>query len=204
MLSSSENVAGPVISWAHTDSPQIPAFADAESKRMMKTHFGFWRTVDAYVHTHDTPLKRFKHAAQSFYSKTKGGIDGSAQARAILRSSTSALSWEQKLVTQTLKTLLINAFKRIIITWRISERRSLLQNKQAFGKLDTFRHNLNSTQSLADFTIDAAREMLVYADEVQKVHQRNIQGGDEELLSDNEFGMLRALAVSRKRNRLAF
>ena len=87
-------------------------------------------------------------------------MDGSAQARAVLRLSTSSLKWEQKLETQTFKT----------------GRQSSGNFLQAIPDLvvliatcsDVCRQALNSVQSLADFSLDASRELLSFADKLAK------------------------------------
>jgi hypothetical protein len=123
------SVGRTVVSWAHesTDTPSstIPAFADAGTAAILKSRIHFWKVVDEYLIRKGPlpPIKVFKHGTQSIYSKTKGGVDGSAQARAVLRSSTSSLHWEQKIVTQTLKTLAVNAF----ISYRMEVKSSLLE-----------------------------------------------------------------------------
>lgn len=128
-------------------------------------------------------------------------MGGSAQVRAILRSSTSTLSWEQTIVTKTPKTLFVNAF----IAWRMCEKRDLLQTRSTFGSLDNYRHSLSCVQSLADFAFDCSRELLAHADKVEKETLRNNPEDDEdEALSDREFERIRLLAGRKKRNRLAF
>ena len=85
------------------------------------------------------PLKRYKHSSQSLYSKTKGGVDGATQERAMLRSSTSHFKWEQKLISQTIKTLAINGF----IALSIFQRRDLLEDGASFRSLNSYRNALN-------------------------------------------------------------
>ncbi|PXF43106.1 hypothetical protein BWQ96_07140 [Gracilariopsis chorda] len=197
-LSALNAIALPVVSWAHQPGPlQIPSFSDTETTKVLQSRFQFWSLVNNYVTQNDAfpPLKLFKHASQSLYSRTKGGVDGSTQARAILRSSTSAMKWEQKVVTQTLKTLSVNAF----ISWRMSQKRDLLQSKETFRSLKSYRQALNGIQSLAEFVHDASKELIVYAQslgtednaETLEVHQDEIQ-------------RLHTLARTRKRRRLVF
>ena len=159
-------IAAPLVSWAHEDSQILPPFAPAATKKLIKHHLPFWTTINKTVRQRGAfpPIKRFKHGIQSLYSNTKGGLDGSAQARAVLRSSTSSLRWEQKLVTQTFKTLRVNAF----IAWRMSVKRELLASHSRFGGLDRYRQVLNSVQYLADFSLDASRELLSFANKLAK------------------------------------
>ncbi|PXF43292.1 hypothetical protein BWQ96_06931 [Gracilariopsis chorda] len=105
------------------------------------------------------------------------------------------MKWEQKVVTQTLKTLSVNAF----ISWRMSQKRDLLQSKETFRSLKSYRQALNGIQSLADFVHDASKELIVYAQslgtednaETLEVHQDEIQ-------------RLHTLARTRKRRRFVF
>jgi hypothetical protein len=91
-------------------------------------------------------LTLFCYEIYSIYSQTKGEVDGSAQARAILRSSTSSFRWERHIVSQTLKTLPVKAF----VGWRMIQRTQMLHNKDNFQILDKYRTCLKSVQSLAD------------------------------------------------------
>ena len=116
------------VSWAHKEDPVLPQFADPASTHTLLGRLSFWQKVNSHVKEHDAflPLKLFRHGTQSLYSKTKCGVDGSAQARAILRSSTSSLKWEQKIVSQTIKTLAINAF----IAWRMAEKEASCRRRR--------------------------------------------------------------------------
>jgi hypothetical protein len=110
------------VEWTHEQDPVIPDIQDAELKKEIGNRLKFWRLVNGYVLENGPfypPVKLFRHGVQSLYSKTKGGVDGSAEARAILRCSTSAMKCEQKIVTQTLKTLAVNSF----IAWRIRQKK---------------------------------------------------------------------------------
>lgn len=80
----------------------------------------------------------------------------------MLRSSNSHFKWEQKLVSQTIKTLAINAF----ITWRMFERQDLLESAETFCSLDSYRNVLNKVQATTDFMFHAATELLSYAETV--------------------------------------
>ena len=70
-------------------------------------------------------------------------MDGATQQRALLRSSSSHFNWEQKVVIQVIKYLVVNDF----ISWRLCERkRDLLQSAESFHSVDRFRNNLNKVQ----------------------------------------------------------
>ena len=194
--------ASAVVAWAHEEDPIPPEFVDLATKRILKERIGFWQLVNNYVTKKGSflPLKLFKHGSQSLYSKTKGGVDGSAQARAILRSSTSSLKWEQKIVSQTIKTLAVNSF----IAWRISEKKGMLESKEAFHSLDYFRDSLNALESLADFVCNVSSELLTYADKLRRAEEAEVPDGDLPEVSPAEVIRLRALALGRKKKRLWF
>lgn len=80
------------------------------------------------------PLKIYNHGIHSIYSKSKGGVDGIAQARAILRSPAKKLKWEQKVVCQTLKAFFVNAF----VAWRIDEKMDLADGGERFQSFENF------------------------------------------------------------------
>lgn len=86
----------------------------------------------------------------------------------------------------------------------MSERRSKLQTIETFNGLESFRNALNSVQSLADFAIDSAKGLLIYAEQLDKELNARINEGDSEVVSDREFEALRFLALNCKRNRMAF
>ena len=192
-------VAKDTIAWAHEQSSTIPTFISAEHREVVKSNLQFWNVVNRYVKANGPfqPLKLFKHAEQSFYSKTNGGVDGATQQRAVMRSSTSHLQCEQKLVSQVLKTLSVNAF----VAWRIFERRDLLQSAEHFKSLESYRDALNRVEPTADFMLDTAVKLLLYARETNP-HQptqplQPIQGTEDEI-------RLIGLAKQRKQKKLLF
>lgn len=144
------------------------------------------------------PLQLFKHATQVYYSKTKGGVDGATKQRAMLRSSTSHLKWEQKIVSQTLKTVAINAF----LAWRMFKRQEILQSDTELKSLESFRNSLNRVQATADFMSDIATDLLNYASTLHDDENRN-----EDLpegITGTEKETLISMAKVRKRKRLGF
>ena len=125
-------------------------------------------------------------------------MDRSTQARVILRSSTSSFQWEQKIVSQMLKTIAINAF----IAWRMNTREALLRTSETFRSLGHYRSTLNNLQSLRHFIFEVSKELLSYANTLR-------DNGDEDLepktvLSDGESTRLQTLAMRRKEKRLFF
>lgn len=135
------SVSEDVVTWAHQPSGTVPTFVPKEKLDILRIKCEFWKLANAYDTTSGPfrPLKLFKHVTQSFYSKTKGLVDGSTQQRALLRSATSHFRWEQKIVTEVLKTVCINAF----FACRIFERRDLLERIEDFNNLESYLNALN-------------------------------------------------------------
>lgn len=181
----------------------MPTFADTNTRKTLQTYHPFWTILNETIKSQDAflPVRLFKHGIQSLYSKTKGGVDGSAQARAILRSSTSTLKWEQKIVSQTFKTLAVNSF----IAWRMTTRKDLLQSKETFQSVDCYRRNLNKIQSLADFVYDVSKELVLYSEKLKKEADsggRDQIGAEAEVVAGQEASRLHSMAIQRKRKRL--
>ena len=204
-----ENVALAAVQWAHEENGQIPEFCDGDSRKQIESKLPFWRMVNNYVIENDAlmPVKIFKHGMQSLYSKTKGGVDGGAQAREILRSPGSTLQREQKIFCQTLKTLVVNSF----VAWRLNQKQDLLLNKGAFGSLETFRDSLNRLQSFADFVDDSVKEIIAHADVLKAtsdVDNGTAAAGYERIsdcsLPKDEILLLKQNARNRKRKKMEF
>lgn len=223
-----------VIEWLFVDPVNFPAFISTAHKSLINGRRPFIQAVNAYVEERGPfpPLKLFKHGSQMFYSRTKGGVDGSAQQRAILRSSTSSLKWQQKVVSQTLKTLAVNSF----MAWRINQAATLLETQQSYGSLDKFRSSLNKVnlqglvlsfisffihydcvtmsimfqiESFADFIGKSTRDMLAYADGLENSSPQRSNTSDHTSpntvnIEPEEKRRLKSLAANRKRNRLQF
>ena len=86
-----------LVQWAYIEGGTVPEFINDEYKECVLSGHHFWNLIDDCVKLRGPlpPLKLFKHASQSFYSKTKAGVDGVTQQKANLRSSTSHFQWEQ-------------------------------------------------------------------------------------------------------------
>lgn len=95
-------------SWAH-EGAAPPVFADRKQKEALMSRFSFWNIVNTYVSNEGPlpPIEIFKHGVQSIYSKTKGGVDGATQARAVLRSCNSHLKWDKNWFLRSLRLLLL-------------------------------------------------------------------------------------------------
>jgi hypothetical protein len=212
MLIKAENVLedtlGSVLEWAHvSDSatpPNVlpwrsqlprPPCSDRELSALLLSKHKFWSVVNSYVSRSGPlpPVKVFKHSLQSYYSRTKGGVDGVTQARALLRTSTTNLGWEQKIVSQVLKTVIVNAF----VAWRMSVREDLVETSESFKSVDRYRQILNNVQPLGDFVLDLCKEMLLHAKILRHIP-------DESRISEEKVVRLSEQARRRKRNRLEF
>lgn len=77
-------------------------------------------------------LNFFNHTAPSTYFKTKGKVDGSTQYRAMLRSPSGVLKWEENIVPQTFRTLSINVF----IAYRMLAWSEFMDCAGAFGDVN--------------------------------------------------------------------
>lgn len=146
-------------------------------------------------------LKLFKHGWQSIFSKTKGGLVGGAQARTILRSSTSVFHWEQNIVSQTLKSVAENAF----IEWRMRRKESLLHISDSFRGLNQYRQALDRVQSLGEFVLDVSKELLTYAESLSPdMAYRDKHIPIEINVSDSETIRLEKRAEQRTGKRILF
>lgn len=87
------NTSHDVVGWAHT-SEQIPDFFLPEEKITVNSRLPFWCMSNKKIKDEGSlpHIKLFKHGLQTLYSKTKVGVDQSAQAQAILRSFISHLN----------------------------------------------------------------------------------------------------------------
>lgn len=146
------------------------------------------------------PLKSFKHAAQSFYNKIKGGVDGATQQRAIIRSDISHLKWEQKIFPQMLKTLAIYSFYSME---DVSETRSF-ESEELFRSTESYRNKLKKVQPTVDFMFNVAQQLLSYASSM-KLNEQSVDCSEDVLVSSNEDAKrLIELNQSKKRNMLYF
>lgn len=122
----------------------------------------------------------FKHAAESFYSKTNVGAGGAAQQTAIMRSPTSHFRWEQKTVTKIIKKLSVNAF----VGWKMFQREDLLESGEIFRSIENYCNNFNKVQPTADFVFDVARGLMWYTSACKrnlqtKKPEKNLKTSDE-------------------------
>ena len=95
-----------IVDWAHDEDVAIPESITGENRDLVESNLEFFKLVNDHVSKKGPfpPLKLFKNACQSFYSKTKPGVDGLTQQREVLANSSSCLSWEQMVVTKGIHT----------------------------------------------------------------------------------------------------
>lgn len=103
------------VTWAFEPEPTPPAITNRSLRRTIVSNMPFWRAFNGWVTPNGPtpPVRLLRHGLQAAYSRTKCGVDGTVQCRAGLRSPSSRIDWDSKVVTQTLKTLVVNSF----ISW---------------------------------------------------------------------------------------
>ena len=157
----------PALSWAYGDTvlSQLLTGND-EVNHADRSQLPFWRIIhrDVVKNGPFCPVRIFKHAFQTVYNKTKGGVDGNAQMRAVMRCSTDTIKWEQKIVTQVFKSIAVNAW----VAWRQLAKEELLKSQESFKGLDAYRNALNKVESLAEFIFELTPELLTYAEHLNK------------------------------------
>lgn len=163
-VNSSSKVSQAVAKLAHNEEEVIPEFITGNVRAVLSSHSKFWKTIDKEVRLKGKlrPLKLFKHATQSFYSKTKGSVDGATQQRAVLSSFTSHMALEQKIVSQILKTVPLNT----LIFWRVFERRNLLHSLEESMSLDSYRNALNKVKSAPGIMFEVSLKLVSYVKSV--------------------------------------
>lgn len=116
---------------------------------MLKSQLQFLVLLDGSFKTNGAllPVLHFRNALQVLYSKTKFGVDGAAQIRAILRASTPAMLWEENFVFKTYKTILTNSLLSygFLCVFLYSKRityslREIRLKKNMFESFPTFSH----------------------------------------------------------------
>lgn len=103
----------PALRWAHIEQVGTQLLtADDEIKKLVSTRVPFWRMISNEISAKGpfVPVHIIKHASQTLYNKTKGGVDGNEKMRATLRCLKDTLKWEQKVVTEILKSVTVNTW----------------------------------------------------------------------------------------------
>ena len=145
-----DGYVAPTLRWAHEDPVGIqPITGKEDIDNIVKARLPFWRLLrnDIKERVPFIPVRVFKQSSQTLYNKTKGGADGNAQMRAILRCPSDTLKWEQKVVTQVFKSITVNAW----VACRQLQREDMLSTRESFKSLEQYRSSLNKVESLADF-----------------------------------------------------
>ena len=211
-----KNALGDIVTkcvrWAHSADWVIPDFSKEEQTEKFQTNKAFWVALNNHVTLNGplAPVLDFRSGIQAFYSKLKCGVDGTTQFRAVLRAPTATLRWEQKMVTQTLKTLLTNGF----ICWRICTIYDISNSDDVFGSLLSFRNKLNHLEPFGDYVNHTCRELFTYADKLERI-QTNLASNNivtstsssnptSSVLEDSEIARLRLLGSKQKKRRLRF
>lgn len=117
-----------------------------------------------------------------------------------MRSSTVSLKWEQKIATQCLKSVVINAF----VLYRMLKAQDRLDSPESYKSLRHFRDAMNGVESLSIFLFKATRELLIYASDLadRQAASEHPEVSGPPGLELEEQERLMNLAKSRKRNRL--
>lgn len=83
--------------------------------------------------------------------------------RSVMRFPYSNLKWEAKILSQIVKTLIVNE----LTSWRLYECYENLNSTHSFRSLVLSRDNLNHLQSLPCFMYEACSQLLVHADKIE-------------------------------------
>jgi hypothetical protein len=103
------------------------------------------------------PVKVFKHASQSLYSKTKGGVDGATDYLSDVSFPFKNLSFEVKFVLRSIFMVTINA----CIAYRMHKRRDLVAGDDIPTRLiKNLKQSVTNVESVADFIYKAGKELL--------------------------------------------
>ena len=170
-----------LVDWAHDSTIEkavetMPAEVDEEYHDIVKSHLPFWQLVNeralsegqlpicfptlilltAGLQGPFPPLKLFKNAVQTFYSKTKPGVDGLTQNRAVLANASAGFKWEQMVAIKGLQTCAHNAH----IAFKLNQRRDLVSNAESFENLARFRERVAHVEGFSTFCFQAALEMI--------------------------------------------
>ncbi|SPQ96822.1 unnamed protein product (mitochondrion) [Plasmodiophora brassicae] len=106
----------PVLQWAYSpasrpSSARVPSWVPSDISAILSSHYRFWRMVYDHISANGPmkPVLLFKHAAQTLYSKTKGGVDGATDAVADIQFPSNNLCFERKLVLRSIYQVVSNA-----------------------------------------------------------------------------------------------
>lgn len=128
-----------------------------------------WRILNAAVDEKGAfqSINRFRHGSQVLYNKNFVGVDGALQSKAMLRGPCTHQGWTGKVVTQGMKSLIVNEFILFII---LDYHRNLSHDSGTvwFPSWDKFRHQLNNQQYFGDSMLYLCKKLLVCAAEASK------------------------------------
>ena len=189
-----------IVSWSHTGTvdeavDSIPDTIAESDMEAVKSHLSFWHLVNAHVLANGPfpPLKLVKNAVQSFYSKTKPGVDGLTQDREVLANASAGMKWEQMVATKGLQTCAHNAH----VAYKLHQRRDLVEDRDLFGDLSTFRTRIAHVEGFSTFCFKGAIELLSSADSLAK---EDAQPTPDQMPATTEHNTLRRVKRHRIRH----
>lgn len=142
------------------------------------------------------PLRLFKHAAHSFESNSKGGVDDATQYRSKLRSAMVVYKWEQRLISQKIKSIVANAF----ILWRIRRSSDLLEFTHFFKDIESYRTSINRETSMGSFVFQFSPKLVHFAASLSQI-QKPKYSEDESKIEPSSNEGLPLFAAVREKNR---
>lgn len=136
------------ISWAYTNSGDVPAFADTVTRKVMISRLLSWKQIERFVGANGPmrPVCQFRHGLQAAHSCSNGGVDCAAQYRLERNSSGTSHGWEHKVLINLLNKILVKTFT----VWHMLRNEHMLQTRDVLDSLDRFRDRINQTSSVAD------------------------------------------------------
>lgn len=164
-----DEFVAPILRWAHEDPIGVrPITEKDEIGNVVESRLPFWRLLrnDIWQKGPFIPVRVYKHSSHTLYNKTKGGVHGSSQMRAVLRCPSDTLKCEQKGVAPVLKSVTFNVW----VAWRQLQLEDILFTRESFRSLEQYRNSQNKVESLADFVFEINPELLAYAQSLDREH----------------------------------
>ena len=137
-----DNIVMATIGWVRDGVADVPLDKyEDDVEDLLLERVPFWKCVNKTIREERPfmPIRIFRHSTQSFYAKTREGVDGNSQTRSVLKSSSTAHKLELKVVTHTFKTILVNAF----VFFFFFESKHFIYSVRNVHSLETEQHYLN-------------------------------------------------------------